>query len=240
MTEERKAAYKRFAKKLRLASTETVQELTEVKGLVDMPIGTLLEISDIEPKRGANGSYGIATFSSIIKGKRTAGKVCLPQRLVDKTDFHPPCIVLCMGMKEGSKGHYHNVHALPVVMDAGEAVTGKLRKSADTLRKMSLKEVEALMTVSTLSCLDEGTVVTYTDPRKISIWSDDECHTVVKFECEHNDQYRFGSIALPAYANDLVKDMGVFLYKGMKKSKDNKKYHDICFFTDEQVAHFFE
>lgn len=63
--------------------------------------------------------------------------------------------------------------------------------------------------------------------------SDDERHMVVKFECEHNGQYRFGSIALPAYANDLVKDMGVLLCKGTKKSKDNKKYQVICFFSDE-------
>lgn len=84
---------KRFAKKLRLVSKETIQELMEVKGLVGMPIGTLLEISAIEPKHRGNGSYRIAMFSSVIKGKRTAGKVCLPQRLIGKTDFHPPpCI----------------------------------------------------------------------------------------------------------------------------------------------------
>lgn len=68
-------------------------------------------------------------------------------------------------MKEGGKGYYHNVQALPVVMDEGEAIAGKLRKLADTLRKMSVKEVEALMTVSTLSCIDEGAVITYADPQ---------------------------------------------------------------------------
>lgn len=59
---------------------------------------------------------------------------------------------------------------------------------------------------------------------------------VVKFKSECNGQYDFGSVALPVYSNDLqvVQDMGVFLYKGMKSSIDGKKYHDnIYFFTKE-------
>lgn len=219
-----------------MTSEDTLKTITNAKGLVDIPPGTLLEVTKLEPKTGKNGTYGIATYSTVIKDKRSSGKVCLPKRLADKKDFTPPCLVLCMGMKQGPKGYYHNAHALPVAVEELENGVEKMRVTADVIRKMSEKEREEFMTVTTLSCLTEGCVVTYSGLRRKSVWGNDELRTVVDFQTECGGQQRAGTLALPSYVSEMVGDAGVFLYKGTKLSTDDRKYHDVYFFSDDEMT----
>lgn len=64
---------------------------------------------------------------------------------------------------------------------------------------MSAKALEAFMMEKTLSCTEAGSVVTYSEARRVPMWDEGKLHTVVRYETESGGQMRSGLLALPSY-----------------------------------------
>ena len=77
--------------------------------------GCLLEITSVEKKTGEFSEYGLARYSTTLKGgERRCGVVRLNEDILQNAELKPHCVLLYDGMKVGGKQKkaFHDVSML--------------------------------------------------------------------------------------------------------------------------------
>ena len=217
---------------------EDLADLSDNISMSTLEEGALLEIYSVEVKTTKKEEkYGLARFAMTMKdGKRRTGKLSMPLRFVEREEFAAPCICYYNGLKKWGKNAVIDAYAVPVVIERGEDVHEKVRRVADGLRGLSKEALEDAMVVITLTAIPPDSVCVYHSvTTQKSFGNDAERQTVVRFETEVGGRRRGGRVLMPKHVESELSDAGVFVYRGLKTSREGRKYHDIVIFNDDHL-----
>ena len=205
-----------------------------VKNLGSFEKGTILEIRSIKEIEGEQGKYGVAVYATtLLDGKRQAGKVRLTETAMNNPSMVAPCFALYNGMKSSKNGKlFHDVSAVKF----GSSDMEQMRKLGDNFRKMNKLTLLAHMSTQTLDSFKPNTVFMFKDVKKRKVRKDHEDAVTVAFETEVDGEKVEGTLIVPARIEAELRatGAGLLLYRGHKVSQaSGRSYADVEIINDD-------
>ena len=258
--------YSLVAKRLRLLEQNQLQTIGNWQPLSESEPGEVFVVDGCEEKTSAYGKMGLLKCRPL-KGESGKRVICPPRFLDDSLYPCVMVYLGMVEMltNKGKNGHKSGVRTQPKTTASKSkqsqqqqqmchalrrygglndvfASDAEMVSKANELRQMSVEELREKLEIKRLRCFPPGAVLVYFGYRTLpSTFNDggEGVSHVVSYQTVADNTQQTGEVYIPErYANALKKgSSGVFVYKGLKTSKNSgAEYYDLEFMSKEVCA----